>query len=78
MHADRYDEACSWAEKGLRERPNSAGAARCAAASNALAGRLDQARKAIARVLQIDPTFRISDLRHWPFRRPEDLARSRP
>jgi hypothetical protein len=68
-------EASSWAEKGLWQQPNSAGAARVAAASHALAGRLDQAHKAIARLRQIDPTFRVSDLRQQPFRRPEDLAR---
>jgi len=74
--AGRYDEASSWAEKGLRERPNWAGAARIAAASNALAGRLDQAHRAMARLRQIDPALRVSDLRRmFPFRRPEDLAR---
>jgi tetratricopeptide (TPR) repeat protein len=74
--AGRYDEASSWAEKGLRERPNWAGAARGAAASHALAGRLDQAQKAMARLRQIDQTFRIFDIRRiFPFRRPEDIAR---
>ena len=73
--AGRYDEASSWAEKGLKQ-ANRAGAARCAAASHALAGRLDQAQKAAARLRQIDPTFRVSDFRRmFPFRRPEDLAR---
>jgi hypothetical protein len=48
--AGRYDEASWWAEKGLREGPNWAGAARMAAASHALAGRLDQAHKAMARL----------------------------
>jgi TolB-like protein/tetratricopeptide (TPR) repeat protein len=72
----RYDEASSWVEKTLREQANWAGAARVAAASHALAGRLDQAQKAAARLRQIDPTFRISDFRRMhPFRRPEDLAR---
>jgi len=76
FYAGRYDEASSWAEKGLWQQPNSAGAARCAAASHALAGRLDQAQKAAARLRQIDPKFRVSDFRHmFPFRRPEDLAR---
>src|SRR5262249_22515741 len=75
FYAGRYDEASSWAEKGLRQQAN-AGAARVAAASYALAGRLDQAHKAMARLRQIDPTFRVSDLRHMVlFRRPEDLAR---
>jgi tetratricopeptide (TPR) repeat protein len=74
--AGRYDEASSWAEKGLLQQPNYAGAARCAAASHALAGQLDQAQKAAARVRQIDPTFRVSDFRRrFPFRRPEDIAR---
>jgi TolB-like protein len=74
--ACRYDEASSWAEKGLRERPNWAGAARCAAASHALAGRLDQAHKAMAQLRQIDPALRVSDLRGMlPLRRPDDLAR---
>ena len=76
MLAGRYDEASSWAEKGLLQQTNSAAAARVAAASHALAGRLDQAHKAAARLRQIDPTFRASDLRHLlPLRRPEDLAR---
>jgi TolB-like protein/tetratricopeptide (TPR) repeat protein len=76
LFAGRYDEASSWAEKGLRERANWAGAARVAAASHALAGRLDQAQRHMARLRQIDPTLRVSDLRHmFPFRRPEDLAR---
>jgi len=75
MHAGRYDEASSWAEKGLWQQPN-ASSARTAAASHALAGRLDQAHKAMARLREIDPTLRVSDLRHmFPFRRPEDLAR---
>jgi tetratricopeptide (TPR) repeat protein len=74
--AGRYDEACSWADKGLRQQTNSAAVARVAAASNALVGRLDQAQKAMARLRQIDPTLRVSALRRvLQFRRPEDLAR---
>jgi tetratricopeptide (TPR) repeat protein len=72
----RYDEASSWAEKGLWQQPNYAGAARVAAASHALAGRLDQAQKAAARLRQIDPKFRVSNFRRmFPFRRSEDIAR---
>ena len=74
--AGRFDDACSWAEKGFRQQANWAVAARVAAASSALAGRLDQARKAMARLREIDPTLRVSDLRQmFPFRRPQDLAR---
>jgi adenylate cyclase len=72
----RYDEASLWAEKGLWQQPNNAGAARAAAASHALAGRPDQAHNAVARLRQIDPTFRVCDFRcMFPFCRPEDLAR---
>ena len=74
--AGRYDDASSWADKGLLLQTNSAGAARTAAASHALAGRLHQAHKAIARLREIDPTFRVSDLRRgFPFRCLEHIAR---
>jgi len=76
LYAGRYDEASAWAEKGLLEQPNSAAAARVAAASHALAGRLGQAHKAMARLRELEPTLRVSDLRQMiPLRRPEDLAR---
>lgn len=74
--AARYDEAAAWAEQALREQPNFAGAARVAAASHAFAGRLEQAQKAMARLRQIDPALRVSNLKDaTPLRRPEDLAR---
>jgi hypothetical protein len=58
------------------QQPNSAAAARVAAASHAFAGRLDQAHKAIARLRQIDPAFRVSDVRRaFPMRRPELVAK---
>jgi adenylate cyclase len=76
LFAGRYDEASSWAEKASRDRPNAAGAARVAAASHALAGRLEQAQKAMARLRQIDPALRISNLRDvLTVRPPEVLAR---
>jgi len=76
FHAGRYDEASSWAEKALREDPNYLPAVRVLAASSALAGRLEDAQKAMARLREIDPTVRVSDLRDlMPRRRPEDVAR---
>jgi TolB-like protein len=72
--AGRHDEAASWAEKAVRERP-SPQVFLIAAASNAHAGRLDKAKDAIARLLSLNPRERISNLRdHYPLRRPEDLA----
>ena len=75
--AGRYDEATAWAEKAFWERPNILATLRIAAASNALAGRLEEARKAIARALELDPEMRVSNLEGrigW-FRRPEDFAK---
>jgi hypothetical protein len=46
------------------------------AASGALAGRLEEAQKAMARLRQLEPALRISNLKEFfPFRRPEDLAK---
>jgi len=74
--AGRYDEAASWARKALREQPNYLPAMRFAAASLALAGRLDEAQVAIARMCGIDPALRVSGLKGLvPFRRPADIAR---
>jgi len=73
--AGRYDEACLWTERSSREQPNYLPAICNTAASHALAGRLEQARHAVARVRQIDPTLRVSNLGDWyPLRRREDLA----
>jgi hypothetical protein len=45
------------------------------AASHALAGRLDDARRAMQHVRRLDPALRISNLNDWlPIRRPEHLA----
>jgi TolB-like protein/tetratricopeptide (TPR) repeat protein len=74
--AGNYDEATEWAAKAAREQPNFLGAIRNVAASNALAGHLDEAKTALARVLRLDPEMRMSNLRDrvGPYR-PEDLAR---
>jgi tetratricopeptide (TPR) repeat protein len=75
--AGRYDMASAWAERALRAKPDNYAALRHAAASHALAGRMEQAEKALARLRQFDPALRVSNLRDrlGPYRRPEDLAR---
>jgi TolB-like protein/class 3 adenylate cyclase/tetratricopeptide (TPR) repeat protein len=74
--AGRYDEAITWAEAALRERPNYLAAIRELAAACALAGRLPEARKAMAQLREIDPAMRVSTVKNWvPFRRPDDLKR---
>ena len=66
----------SWAEKAFGNSRISCHAA-IAAASNALAGRPEEAQKAMARLRQLDPELRVSNLKDrigW-FRRPEDFAK---
>jgi tetratricopeptide (TPR) repeat protein len=74
--AGRYGEAASWAQKAILHQPNYFPANTALAASHALAGRLEEANNSIQRVLQLSPSFRISDLAdELPHRRPEDFAR---
>ena len=74
--AGRYDEASSWARMALRDLPDILPALRIAAASDASAGRLDDAKKTMARMRQIDPTRSISNLADvlGPYG-PEEFAR---
>jgi tetratricopeptide (TPR) repeat protein len=73
----RYDEAASWAAMALQDNPDYQPGLRIAAASNAMAGRPEQAHKAVARLRQLNPALRVSNLKDvvGPFRRAEDLAR---
>ncbi|HEU0218529.1 MAG TPA: CadC-family transcriptional regulator, partial [Stellaceae bacterium] len=74
--AGRYAEACSLAELAMRENANAVPPPCIAAASNALAGRLEDAHKAIARVRQLTPDLRLSNLSDlFPIRRSEDFAK---
>ena len=72
----RYKDALSWVEKTLRERPGYLPAARMIVASAALAGVPERPETSVARLRQLEPTLRISNLRDQiPYRRPEDLTR---
>jgi adenylate cyclase len=76
FYAGRYLEALSWAEEALLVRPSYVTAHRVLAASCAMAGRQEQASKAMARLRQLDPALRLSNLTESnPPRRPEDLDR---
>jgi hypothetical protein len=45
-----------------------------AAASHALAGRPEEARAAMQRMRELDPSLRVSNLKDWlPIHRPEDF-----
>jgi len=73
----RYDEAASWAAMALQDNADYQPGLRIAAASNAMAGRPEQAHKALARLRLLNPTLRVSTLKDvlGPFRRAEDLSR---
>ena len=75
--AGRYGEAVIWASKAVQEQPNFATSLRIAAVANALAGRTSEAQEAVARLREIDPAARLSNLANVaaPFRHQEDLAR---
>jgi TolB-like protein len=73
----RYDEAASWAAMALQDKPDFRPGLNMAAASNAMAGRPEQAHKAVTRLRQLNPTLRVSNLKDvlGPYRRAEDLSR---
>jgi len=76
--AGRHDEAHSWAKMALREQPDGHAALRIAAASCALAGRDEEAKRLMARLLVIDPALRVSKLLQdvlGPYRRPKYLVK---
>jgi tetratricopeptide (TPR) repeat protein len=72
----RYDEALDWAQTASLQQPRYPTPIEVAAASAALAGRLDTARMWIARLHEIDANYHVSDFKNLrPLRRPEDIAR---
>jgi tetratricopeptide (TPR) repeat protein len=74
--AGLYPEALSWAERAMRDNPRHLMPPTTAAASNALAGRMPEAHKAVARILEIDPSMCLSNLRQFiPLRKSEDFQR---
>ena len=74
--AGRFDDASSWAEKAYSDLPTFLPAVAIIAASNALAGRMEEARRARQHLRQLDPGLRLSNLSNWfPIRRPEDFAK---
>jgi hypothetical protein len=64
-----------WAKRSLWEQPSHTPPLRILASSSALARRPEDAQAAIARLRQLEPAFRISDLRdRTHLHRPQDLA----
>jgi adenylate cyclase len=72
----RYDEAASWAGSALQDNPDFQAGLRISAASNAIAGRPEEAGETLVRLQRLNPALRVSNLKHvlGPYRRGEDLA----
>jgi TolB-like protein/class 3 adenylate cyclase/Tfp pilus assembly protein PilF len=71
--AGRNAEALTWATTAVRQHPNHVPTQRGVVACLAVSGRIEEAREACTRLLQLDPTQRIS--RTPPYRRQEDIKR---
>jgi len=75
--AGRYDEALASAARAFRENPRFP-LLRTVAAANALAGRMEEAADAMARLRQLSPELRVSNLSlPFPLKRAEDFAKYR-
>jgi tetratricopeptide (TPR) repeat protein len=73
--AGRFDAASSWAEKAVSQLPIFLIAVSIIAASHALAGRDEEARRAMDDLRRLDPKLRISRLQEWlPLQRAEHIA----
>jgi hypothetical protein len=63
IHAERYDEAATWAAMAIREAPDYHNGLSAAAVSYALAGEPELALSVTTRLRQLDPGPRISQLK---------------
>jgi tetratricopeptide (TPR) repeat protein len=71
-----FEEASSWSLQATRALPSWPLALSMAVASSALAGRMEEAQKAVARLRQLNPSIRPAGLTSlMPLRRPEDRER---
>ena len=70
--AGRCEEALAGVERAPRDSPTCKAALRISAASQAFLGRMEDARVTIGHMSQINPEFRVRDIRKVaPFGRPE-------
>src|SRR5262245_25548087 len=72
----RYQEALSSVELCLRDMPKYRPAVLLYAATRALAGDADRAKRTVARIRELEPTESISNVKaRMPYRRPDQMAR---
>jgi len=72
--AGRNEDASSWATAAVRQQPKFVAGQRILAACQAMSGRMDEAREAWARAMQLDPNLRVSGSKDL-YRRLEDIER---
>jgi adenylate cyclase len=76
--ASQFEEAAAWSTKVLQEQPDYLPALWSYAVASALAGRIEDARATMSRVLQLDPSVSLSRMPILTvLRRSEDRARFR-
>lgn len=74
--AGRLECASAWSEKALGNLPTLLVPVALLAASHALSGRLEKSQQAMKRLLELDPSLRVCNLRDWlPVQRAEDFTR---
>jgi adenylate cyclase len=74
--AGHIGEAVTWVRKGTRDLPNWPVGLATAAAIYALGGQVEEARDAVARLRQVNPTAHLADIMSlFPLRRSADMAR---
>lgn len=75
LFAGRVETASAWAERSYSNLPSFLMVVALIAATRALSGRQEDARRAIEDVRRLDPNLRVSNISHWlPISRPEHLA----
>jgi TolB-like protein/tetratricopeptide (TPR) repeat protein len=72
---DRHEDALVWAARAVASRPDWMAGWWASALANAYTGRLDEARRSVVRIRQLNPKLHISSFPELiPFQRSEDIA----
>jgi TolB-like protein len=75
LFAGRIEMASVWAERSYSNLPSFLMVVALIAATRALSGRHEDAKRAIAQLRKLDPALRVSNVTHWlPISRPEHLS----
>lgn len=75
LFAGRIETASLWAERSYSNLPSFLMVVALIAATRALGGRQEDARRAVEEVRKLDPALRVSNVTDWlPIRRPEHLS----